>query len=723
MKKRSRRKQRGRASNGRSGSGTTPQQLMENGQSCLQSGDARQALSLFKQARQVDATLQGVVSFWIYCSYLLRARQLRDRGLAQEATSARGRANAAGESLDPVQLGDVEFLELIRYLDAEEALPIYVAALPQRGPSESVERLLADGLVAQRCWMPLTALPEDYLFRCQAEIVQRALPAMDDGEWTKAAELLRPLPRNSAFAPWRLFCKAMDCFCSQNDEGLTEALKRLPESFALRRVVEELKLTSAAPAERRSSLETQEARKILWASGGEANQLAERLTEAVRERQLSELRRIIPLLAEALYPEAPVQATTELLLVLALAVRRGQLAQPLLLKTVKRLLTTETARLVSNKIRLVTQQPTHSEWEVAGFAEYLSLLPQEFSDEQLPLARARVLEFLARSAHSGDACPDCLPPRVVATLASLVKEPPQDRHLIFVDLMQESLEAEPGNWEGHEFLLSLMRHWGVGKNRIVDALKSMATRFPSQPEPCMELARLYYSRNSYRKAERFLEEARGRATQDESLLDLLAIGYIRSSDQNRIRGRLPRAEKDLWRAEDLQRRRLASVLRVKKLSLQLIASSAAGLEEVKQQLRHLSPLDQLRELGMLILDLRGRQSGSNPRGLNALIPLLNGQTGLADRLTSGEALQLMVPLESELAPLFSSLDLAPVLSRLWDRILDRARGDDLIGLFDTLLEGGEHLYVRKRVERALKALPKRQSDRVLLRAGLGRRLD
>ena len=537
---------------------------------------------------------------------------------------------------------------------------------------------------------------------------------MDDGEWTKAAELLRPLSRNSAFAPWRLFCKAMDCFCSQNDEGLTEALKRLPESLALRRVVEELKLTSAEPAERRSSLETQEARKILWASGGEANQLAERLTEAVRERQLSELRRIIPLLAEALYPEAPVQATTELLLVLALAVRRGQLAQPLLLKTVKRLLTTETARLVSNKIRLVTQQPAHSEWEVAGFAEYLSLLPQEFSDEQLPLARARVLEFLARSAHSGDACPDCLPPRVVATLASLVKKPSQDRHLIFVDLMQESLEAEPGNWEGHEFLLSLMRHWGVGDNRIVDALKSMATRFPSQPEPCMELARLYYSRNSYRKAERFLEEARGRAPQDESLLDLLAIGYIRSSDQNRIRGRLPRAEKDLWRAEDLQRRRLASVLRVKKLSLQLIASSAAGLEEVKQQLRHLSPLDQLRELGMLILDLRGRQSGSNPRGLNALIPLLNGQTGLADRLTSGEALQLMVPLKSELAPLFSSLDLAPVLSRLWDRILDRARGDDLIGLFDTLLEGGEHLYVRKRVERALKALPKRQTDRVLL---------
>ena len=67
----------------------------------------------------------------------------------------------------------------------------------------------------------------------------------------------------------------------------------------------------------------------------------------------------------------------------------------------------------------------------------------------------------------------------------------------------------------------------------------MAARFPDDPAPRLELATLHYSRNAYRRAEDALAEARERAPHDERILDLQAVGFLKSADRSRKNGRLP----------------------------------------------------------------------------------------------------------------------------------------------------------------------------------------
>ncbi|MCY4373005.1 MAG: hypothetical protein OXC31_04470 [Spirochaetaceae bacterium] len=49
------------------------------------------------------------------------------------------------------------------------------------------------------------------------------------------------MARRSPFAPWRLFCKAMGCFAAGDEHGLRPTVDLLPEDFALRGTVAELR--------------------------------------------------------------------------------------------------------------------------------------------------------------------------------------------------------------------------------------------------------------------------------------------------------------------------------------------------------------------------------------------------------------------------------------------------------------------------------------------------
>lgn len=692
-------------------------QLVEQGRRKLEQGNASEALNLLKAAQRAPAQIPGAVGdldFLFFCAYTLRARQLEVEGMQRDAAHFRGRADALRPSWPPDSLAEEDLATYVSCLDLDGAFQTYRKLLAVRGGLASVERVLADRLVLSRRWEHAAQLAEMHPLRTDGQIVRHAVAAMDAGDWEQAAADLRAVPRNSPFAPWRLFCKAMACFGAEDDGAVQDAARQLGPGFALVPVIEALRSFSPANNDRHPN-GNDRLRKLLGTSGGGSEQVAQDLIGAVKGRRLGELGPLVSALARDIYPEDPIQACETLLRILGLAARQGALPVHFVLKLARRLLPPESADRVCCKIELAAGQPSHGEWNLVPAARYLSILEGEFPDRrQQALARGRVLEFLARSGYFAGVCPECAGPQVRPQLRSLVERPSRSPEMMFADLMTASLQADPDNRRGYDFLFSIVRGKAFARKSLENVLALMASRFPEDPAPHLELAALYYSENNFRRAETFLEKARNRAPHDERVLDLYGIGRLRSAEAYRARRKYDRARREYESVEAMGRRRLQPILWVKRLALELLAAGDAAVPEVERRLEPLNPFAQLRALAVLLTDLEGLRRWIVPKAFSEISRLLECRSPWIERLSSKEAFDLLSPLEEELAPFFDGRDVTATLSPFWMRILRQAQGDDLVALFDILLDRGGSAVVREEIDRRLSGAGDGKRDPMLL---------
>ena len=325
-----------------------------------------------------------------------------------------------------------------------------------------------------------------------------------------------------------------------------------------------------------------------------------------------------------------------------------------------------------------------------------------------------MLESLARSGVEAGIDLHLLDPDDTSHVTTLLGTPPEDHGLALVDLMLASLAADPQSTTGYHFLLDLLRRCPTAdETRLCAILQELAARYPEAPEPWLELATLHYARNAYRRAEEALGEALRRAPYDERILDLQAIGFLKSADQSRKRGRFPLAARDLARAVDLRRPRLEPILRVKRLLLDLVRAGEAqtgdDVEAVAEAvaaplLEPLAPAARLRTLAVAIHDLGENRNVKNvdPRIAAALRHVLARDAGGIARLDPDEALELVADLPADCRILYGSLRVAPVLTEWWRAVLARLDGDRLTACCDTLLACGGRKTVRDELDRRLR---------------------
>ena len=345
----------------------------------------------------------------------------------------------------------------------------------------------------------------------------------------------------------------------------------------------------------------------------------------------------------------------------------------------------------------------------------LQELPAEFPrPEDRVLARACVLESLARTGHAA-IDPESLPLHKRALVAALLGRPVDDPATIFSDLMTASLEAHPDNRDGYLFLLDLLRDQGAGKPRRMRVLLEMAERFPDDPQPWLKLAGLHYSRNAYRRAESALAEARLRAPHDDRLLDLQAVGFLKSADQSRKTGRLALAARDLRRAEDLGRGLLGLVLPAKRLLLEIASSEGEAAATVGRHLEPLPPAAQLRTLALLIRDLDDNLHVSNlgPEPADAVRGLLGSKAALVEECAPDEIARLLEPLPVELDILCDDRQLAPVFTAWWPALLRRLDAEHVPAVLDIVIGCGGRAQARRELERRLRGVRKPKRDPVL----------
>ena len=691
---------------------TSPRRLLDQARELLAGGDGRKALDLIRQVRARDDSLAGLplVSF---CASMQRARQLAAKGMDKEAATMRARADRYRASLSAPALSEDEWVQYVRYLDGGDALAAYADHLDGGTSLSRVERVLADRLVVQRFWVALDVLDETHPLRRDAAAVRSGLDAMDAADWAQAASLLQGVPRRSPFAAWRLFCKGMVCFGAGDDDGLRRILDRLPDDFVLARTVADWRRLvgrDAAGNGRPGAPQKPEGGNRRVAA------LAGELKRAFHNGSVRAAGTAIERLADALYPEDPARARIDLLEIAGLATLRDLLPGSAIQQLSRRLLPADRVIGVAARILLARQQIVPAAWNPVPAVALVDALPVEFPRAQdRALARACMLEALARTGRKA-VDPELLPPEMAEDLRTLLGRPVEDPGLVFVELMFASLEADPDNRDGYLFLLDLLRGRSGGKPRLQRVLRDMADRFPDDSTPWLELATLHYARNAYRQAEGALEEARRRAPHDDRLLDLQAVGFLKSAEQSRRKGRFALAVQDLERAQNLGRRVIESVLPAKWLLLEIVSGDADASAAVARQLEGLPPGAQLRMLALLLRDLYDNHDVRNvtPEMADAVWRLLADRASLAGECTPDEIVQVLEPLPAELDLLYDDRRVAATFSRWWPALLERVDEERLPAALDVLMDCGGRDAVRAEIERRLRGVRKVRRDPLLL---------
>ena len=679
-----------------------PERLMAQARHSLADGNPRKALELLRRVSHQGGDPDDL-PLLMFCARVERARQLARKGLAKEAAALRDRARQQRAAIAVRNLPEPDLIPYLRCLDGADAVSAYAEYLGVRPPLDAAERVLADRLVLDRCWEPLERLAAENALRRDAGPVRRSLEAMDGADWERAAQLLEGISRRSPFAPWRTFCKAMLSFAAGDDRGLERAAGLLPEEFPLRGTVAELKHCAgggeaAGPAAVRQALGTDET--LIAATATELRQALERGDEHQVERHLISL-------ADAVYPENPLPARIDLLLIVARATLETPLPIPAFVRMVARTLPEEYHRSVLGQATLLNQQCRPSEiWEPGAAMAYLGHVAVRFpraADQAL--ARGGVLESLARGGVAAGIHLHPLDSDQAKQVATLLGARPRQRDLVLVDLMLASLAADPQSTGGCRSVIELLRRHPLAEEaRRRAILQELTARYPDAADPWLELANLHYARNAYRRAEAALGEALRRAPYDDRILDLQAVGFLKSADQSRKRGRLARAAKDLARAADLRRPRLEPILRVKRLLLDLVQAGAGVEAAAAPHLEPLAPAARLRTLAVAIHDLQEHRNVGNVEPLiaDALQQVLTRAAGAIARLDPDEALELVADLPADCRILYRSLRVAGVLTEWWGAVLARLDGDRLTAGFDTLLACGGRKTVRNELERRLR---------------------
>ena len=578
-----------------------PERLLAQARQSLTDGNPRKALELLRRVPHQGGD-PGDLPLWLFCACVERARQLTHKGLAKEAAAMRDRARRHRAAIAVQNLPEPDLIRYLRCLDGGEAVSGYAEYLGGRPPLAAAERVVADRLVIDRCWEPLERLAADHALRRDAGPVQRSLDAMDCGDWERAAGLLEGIPRRSPFAPWRTFCKAMMSFAAGDDRGLERAADLLPEGFALSGTAAELK-RCAGGGERAGPAAVQQA---LGTDDTLVAATADKLRQALHRGVEHQIERHLVSLADAVYPENPLPARIDLLMIAARATLESPMPVSAFVRVVARTVPEEHSHGVLAQATLLLQ---HSDpgviWDPSAAVIYLDNVSVPFPcPADQALARGCVLESLARSGAEEGIHRHLLDPDETKHLTTLLGTPPQHPDLVLVDLLLASLAADPQSTTGYHFLLDLLRrHPAADESRLRGILHELAARYPDAPDPWLELASRHYSRNAYRRAEEALGEALRRAPYDDRILDLQAIGFLKSADQSRKRGSFSRAEQDLARAADLRRPRLEPILRVKRLLLDLVSAGASVEAAAAPHLEPLAPAARLRTLTMAIHDL------------------------------------------------------------------------------------------------------------------------
>lgn len=679
-----------------------PSGLVQEARRLLDKRDFRGALSQLKQLPAGRANPEGT-TFLRFCILKMRARELDRERQAKSAEILRQQAAEFYPEIDPYELNQIDLELFLECCSIKNAVEVYANSLTNWQGSSGIERDLADRIVIQKSWESIEPLSKDHPLRSDIDPIIDGMDAMDNGEWGEAANFMQKLPRRSPYAPWRVFCRAMQAFRDENDEHLRKALDLLPLDFILSGTISELHRV-AAGTENTTTSDSAAVLRVLGLDSLNIASLGNEFRAAIScQSTVNEVSQSIKKFAKKLCPDDPIPAVVDLVMISELAVLSSAV-------------TYKAPELISNLVpkhripgvwarcNLGAHLMTPYLWNAVATRLFFDNIAAEFPDpNDQRIAKSVVCEVLASSE-----LPYSFSYRMddddEQALESILGQDHIDYSTVRYDLMELSVKLDPDNLDGHRKLLSMYKNHRWTRERKRAALNRMTSQFPEEAEPWRQLAEMDYARNAYRQAEKSLAEALKRAPHDDQMLDMQATGFLIAADRNRRSGKYKLAAADIERAEKMNRPQLELAVKNKRLLLDFV-SSKGDLDQLMNSLQDFEPAELIRQVAVLIQNVKDEvNNGAKNVNQEMAIELYRACLGLEEVFEQVEPAMLgnlIAPIPSHLVAIYPTQEIATVLTSWWQFIMRNSTFDSLLDAFDHLMVIEQEEVVRIEIKRRL----------------------
>ncbi len=708
----------------RKGGPQNKEELIRHAGLRLAAGNAKQALDSLRLAQFKGVPTEHLDQLF-HRAYLARAEELEARGLREEAESARKNAamhGSAGGDRDPTA---DDILPFLHTQPADSRLATYARYLRSNPPVPDAEVMLADHLVLNRCWEQLDAFPEGCQFRADASVMATASETLDHGDWETGSRVLVPLSPESAFRHWRAFSVAMAAHIQGDVPAVAKALKGLPSEFPLRSAIKVLR-ANAKPGAAEGMAARSDMERLLGVGRRSISKRAQVVRRAVEGAKTAQLGRALRDFAKAVDAHSPSVTRLRLIRALYLAVEAGQLDEDAYWNAISRGVSERETECVEFLVYCQSLFKRQGSLDyLTDLAELFYAIKQAFPDDSdRRVARAKILAKLAEVVHSsGDwtltysAAEDICQILGDFDFESVEKYARSVRSAA-IDLLRRSVAEDPANAAAHKQLVALLESRFPRKNsELISAYEHYADAVPGDPGPWIALAELRLGSNAYRKAEAALEKARGYASHDRRVSELMVAASLLAAKRNLQGGRLALALRDLSNAESVVNPRSEPIV----LAWKAIASSAEAkgpslLAAYERTLDGASPSARAKAACIVwnAIQLIDLPVPIRPKDNYKLLKLFHEAILDTCKTAPADLADVVEPMPIAFNNVAGTKIVSLLLDDLWDSVLRAVPDRDALRIFPAAVEFADLEVLRGELARRLTRTQNKTYQRILL---------
>ncbi|NWH06390.1 hypothetical protein [Desulfobacter latus] len=653
----------------------------------------RDAIKMYKLAIKNSKSEDQVqtVHRQLFLAYMQRADELTGKNMPVEAASLRKQAM---NYMPPADVMDQRSIAcVIELCDLGKAFNYCEQYIARTGADPLVGVLLADRLVTRGGWAFLDKQDAPCFISRDAPVVKAALPLMDNGQWQQASDEMKALPRSSAFAHIRMFCRAMTLFGQGDDKNMYKAISLIPDASVFAEIAAVLGTTVQSVNENTRIKEDKALAACLWEGPLDAWETAEKIIEKEEKKQFDKtMRQLIMTFSKQILPDDPEYARQYIVEILW----HREITNEKTFMAFEKALLPQRAALVQTKRKILSMDNP-----LDHAAQYLDLLEKTVSDPQtLAMVESALFLYVCRTAVS-ESNQDELRTFSHKTAARFGLSHGKGIDILWMQCAARGIQCDAGNKELYELVIQRDVSGREPKKIKEDLLVSMCEAFPDDPYPCIELASLYHGKNAFRKAENILKKAMELAPYDSRVQDMHIISLVISADKSINRGNFERARQDLAKAQDLDTGTNALLLREKELFYQICEKPRLSEKTIGSNLDQLSLCQRLKLVCMLRMDVEDKPKNDHSKVFNKIGALFKTELIQVSRLTSEELLTLLTPFPRDWQHIFTSLKVHQMLLETSAGVLNYLNSDDLIGFMDRVLSSENWKYFQTELQRRI----------------------
>jgi len=582
-------------------------QLAEQGMAFLETGNFRNAIKCFKFAlnKEYDENLLKPLMFRAYVG---RKTQLSEKNMPDEAQAIK---NVGHKFMPSVSEMDEDVLRsCVGFLSVEEWIGVYNPYMKRHGISAKAEKKAAHMIFSEGLWDQLSGLDPLSPLARDADVARGATAHMENASWGKALEIIKKNPRSSPYFGMHVFAKAMDSFIKDDDKGLKRALSDIPDGFPLKSAV--LSLSKWVSGRKQGFFHEKEIDRLFWDAPIGTFKCLDAIIKKASSNQTRGLGHDIKRLSRIIYPKDPDEAAMTILGILGARTDIPETFAENLGRCADSIFSPEKARVVNDWLHIFSCHDV--------FTHTISLI--EGLDQILPgksgirtahsLILSRLSDRVKREPHMLDVEMDtCVqdPEDIlgIADLESLdeaqddffyhrgLTYDEDDAHLL---MLLKAVSIDPGNREAYDMLMDL-RLDRAARKKVIPALEKIARERVDDPFVCLDLARVYYSGNAFRKAEKILEEGLSRAPHNARVQEKCALAHLVAADKNIKRQKFHLVAADMEKAEKYDIPTLRDAVACKRMLFGILAGTKDVSEVMAKECSEKNSVQNFKRLFLL----------------------------------------------------------------------------------------------------------------------------